>query len=115
MKLKQLFFLVFFVLLAAMADAKQAVTVTGRDWLLMTGTEKTAYITSSVDFLKKYGISPAKTREEYIAALNQYSDNPKMLSVNATNILTTYIYNTEPENRKILDTLGKKTALHSTA
>ena len=94
--------MLFFFLAANAASAKSPSAVTGQDWLLMSQAEKMDYISSAMAVLQKHGVSLAKSPDQYVAAVDQLSDSPKMLSVNATNILASYVYETEPASRRIL-------------
>ena len=97
-----------FLLLSNLCYAADQQHVTGQDWLLMSQPDKVTYISSAIDVLQRRGIMLGKSPDDYIGAIDHLSDDPKMLSVDATNILASYVYDTEPLARQAIDMLRKK-------
>ena len=101
-------FVLSLLLVSNLSFAADQQHVTGKDWLLMSQPDKVTYISSAIDVLQRRGIMLSKSPNDYIAAIDHLSDDPKMLSVDATNILASYVYDTEPMARKAIDILRKK-------
>ena len=110
MKLKFLSLITLLFLCSASIAATQVPEkpVLGKDWLLMSHAEKVTYISSAIDRLQRHGVPFGKSPDQYLEAMNQLSDSPKMLSADATNMLTSYVYETEPASRQAFEKLLKK-------
>ena len=74
----------------------------------MSDREKVTYLSSAINTLQSKGILLNQSPNDYLAAINRLSDNPKYLSLDATNILASYVYDTEPSAKEAIDRLRKK-------
>lgn len=84
--------------------------VTGLEWLQQSISERSAQVMYSLFTIKKNGVLPARTTNDYYNALNTaLRADPSLYESQLTQILADYIYRSEPENRAALDQL-KKTA-----
>ena len=83
--------------------------VTGMDWLQMSVRERMDYIQVSMLVLNKHGVSFGQSRHDYYNAAEQkLLHNHDLYDAKATHILSSIIYETEPENREALDGIRKK-------
>ena len=97
-----------FLFMASLVFAEPLKKATGADWLLMSAGEKKDYIQSAMDFLQKRGVPLSKPPGYYGSAINNLTDKPGAEKAEVINLLTSFVYQTEPYTRKAIDQFKKK-------
>jgi hypothetical protein len=107
-----------FSLMTALAFAAEAPKIltppktTGADWLIMAPQEKVQCVNSAIAFLRAKGIPIEFGGDFYGSALNNVVDQPGAEKTAVINLVTTLVYNKEPQARPMINQLrikpGKK-------
>ena len=107
-------FLLFALLFSSLSCAKlpKAVRpkeITGAEWLQISKEDRQKYLLASMNILELRGINPKKSANDYYHGVEtRLEQRPDLNTKDVTSILTTLIYEGEPENREALDKLGGK-------
>lgn len=74
----------------------------------MNAQEKVTYILTSMEVLSKHSIPLSKSPNEYMALIDQeLAHNSVAYDADATNILASVVYETEPASREAIDRIRK--------
>jgi len=83
--------------------------IPGLEWLQMAMDEKQDQILASMYVLNQYGVTLHKSPNYYYNLIEEkLSANPNLYNTNLTDILSTIVYEKEPETREALNRILKK-------
>lgn len=83
-------------------------TVTGADWLIMSGDERTAYLAKAMKFLESKGIPLRRNAAFYGSQLNVWCDQPGADKALVINLLTTTVYKDDPRTHTMINKMRNK-------